>query len=183
MSQALDEKFLLEKLVLLTRSLGRVPVVGDLLRAAMNDPTFPSRNSFRRLGSKSQWAPRVMAYCEANTGNEDVAILWRSVTQNKAFDADEAEATDSAAGFVYLLRHGSRHEYKIGCTYNPLRREGEIEIQLPEKLQPVHYIKTDDPSGVENYWHRRFADKRKEGEWFALSADDLRAFKKWKRIY
>src|SRR5262252_326632 len=71
----------------------------------------------------------------------------------------------------------------LARTNNPLRREGEVGIQLPEKFQPVHYIKTDDPAGVENYWHTRFASKRKEGEWFALSAQDVRAFKRWRRIY
>ena len=64
-----------------------------------------------------------------------------------------------------------------------MRREGELGIQLPERLQPVHYIKTDDPVGIENYWHAPFASKRKEGEWFALTAQDVRAFKRWKRIY
>jgi hypothetical protein len=88
----------------------------------------------------------------------------------------------SAIGYVYLLKHGSRREYKIGRTNNPVRREGEVVIQLPEKLAPIHYIKTDDPAGVEAYWHNRFGGKRKEGEWFALTAEDVRAFKRWKRI-
>jgi len=72
---------------------------------------------------------------------------------------------------------------KIGRTKNPLRREGEVGIQLPEKLTPVHHIKTDDPAGIESYWHARFSSKRKEGEWFALTPVDVRAFKRWKRIY
>jgi hypothetical protein len=95
----------------------------------------------------------------------------------------KSETISGKIGYVYLVKHGSRKEYKIGKTFNPLRREGEIALQLPEKLEPIHYIKTDDPSGIENYWHTRFAEKRKEGEWFALTAEDVRAFKRWKRIY
>ena len=57
-----------------------------------------------------------------------------------------------------------------------------MRLQLPEKVKPIHYIEADDPAGVETYWHNRFAAKRKEGEWFALTPDDVRAFKKWRRI-
>ena len=79
-------------------------------------------------------------------------------------------------GFVYLLKHGSRREYKIGRTNNRLRRHGEIGIELPLEIEPIHVIETDDPPGVEAYWHRRFAEKRLKNEWFALWADDVRAF-------
>ena len=184
MSEAYDDGFLLEQLVLLTRRLGHVPVQGEVLLAAKNEPTFPSEKVFRRLGSKPQRVSRVISFCEANPGNDDVAALWRQVPiAERPPDAEDVASTAAAPGYVYLLKHGLRREYKIGRTNNPVRREGEIGIQLPEKLQPVHYIKTDDPVGVESYWHSRFAAKRKEGEWFALAAEDIRAFKRWKRIY
>jgi len=184
MSEAYDDQLLLEKLAQLTRSLGRVPTNADLLFATRNDSTLPSEKVFRRLGSKPERASRVMAFCDANPGNEDVSALWRHVAASvQSREADGADSVPPAVGYVYLLKHGSRREYKIGRTNNPLRREGEVGIELPERLQPVHYIKTDDPAGVEYYWHTRFAAKRKEGEWFALTAEDVRAFKRWKRIH
>ncbi len=185
MAKAFDDEFLLNKLVQLTRRLGHVPSQGDLLLAPKKATTFPSERAFRRLGSKAQRAVRVIAFCEAHPGHDDVSALWRPVaTSERPPDAEEVNSSVAAVGYVYLLKHGSRREYKIGRTNNPLRREGELGmIQLPEKLQPVHYIKTDDPAGIENYWHTRFASKCKEGEWFALTAEDVRAFKRRRRIY
>jgi len=56
-------------------------------------------------------------------------------------------------------------------------RERELAIQLPEKVKVMHSIKTDDQSGIEEYWHKRFAGRRKNGEWFELTADDVVAFR------
>jgi hypothetical protein len=184
MSEAYDDEFLLGQLVLLTRRLGRVPTQGDLLLATRSDPGCPSEKVFRRLGSKAQRASRVLAFCESNPGHDDVAALWKQIpAAEPAPGPPESDDAPATVGYVYLLKHGTRREYKIGRTNNPLRREGELSLQLPEKLQPVHYIKTDDPTGIESYWHTRFASKRKEGEWFALTAQDVRAFKRWKRFY
>jgi fermentation-respiration switch protein FrsA (DUF1100 family) len=180
MSEAYDEVYLLRTLADLTRSLGHVPTQGDMLIAGKNVPGFPSEKVFRKLGSKPQRALRVVSFCESNPGYDAVADMWRQVPQAEI--VDDIDSTPGALGYVYLLKHGARREYKIGRTNNPLRREGEIGIDLPEKLQPVHYIETDDPSGVEAYWHTRFAAKRKEGEWFGLTQQDVSAFKRWRKI-
>jgi hypothetical protein len=83
-------------------------------------------------------------------------------------------------GYVYLMKSG-RH-YKIGRSSSVGRREWELGIKIPIPPSTIHSIETDDPSGVEAYWHRRFAEKRGEGEWFNLSAADIAAFKRWKKI-
>jgi hypothetical protein len=130
-----------------------------------------------------KFTPEEWDICKTNEGYEDVIPICQTIVPLNASEPDEVLSEAPAVGYVYLLKHGTRREYKIGRTKNPLRREGEIAVELPEKIQPIHVIKTDDPVGIENYWHTRFADKRKEGEWFALTAGDVRAFKRWKRIY
>ena len=41
--------------------------------------------------------------------------------------------------------------YKVGRSNAVGRRERELAIQLPEKANVVHSIKTDDPAGIESY--------------------------------
>ncbi|MGH7193445.1 MAG: GIY-YIG nuclease family protein, partial [Candidatus Saccharimonadales bacterium] len=148
MNEAYDDVFLLEQLVLLTRELGRAPVIADLSLAATASPGFPSKNVFGRLGGKAQRVARVIAFCDARPEYGDVASLWRQVAGSDLVEqSDKSILPPPTVGYVYLLKHGSRKEYKIGRTCNPLRREGEMGIQLPEKLKPIHYIETDDPTG------------------------------------
>jgi hypothetical protein len=183
MSRSLGHETLIKKYIELIRELKRLPIEGDLVHKRIADQSFPNRDAFNALGGKRQRAARILEYCRTNAGYEDVALLCETLAGTKDPDLDEAMAGSTEVGYVYLLRHGARREYKIGRTKNTLRREGEIGIELPEKVQRVHVIKTDDPAGVESYWHTRCKEKRKEGEWFALTADDVRAFKRWKRIY
>ena len=184
LQEAYDKEELLEHYAKRTLELGRLPVKGDLRLRTRNDPGFPHETTFwRGFGNKSGLIAELIAYCQNHEGFEEVTRLCNGYAPPVQDLTNQAEAGEVAVGFVYLVKHGSRREYKIGRTNNPLRREGEIGIELPEKLQPIHVIKTDDPAGIEAYWHRRFASKRKEGEWFTLTVQDVRAFKRWKRIY
>ena len=69
---------------------------------------------------------------------------------------------------------------EIKRTASVGRQEYELSLPLPEKAVMVHVIKTDDPGGIEVYWHSRFALKRKNGEWFDLECSDVSAFKRRK---
>jgi hypothetical protein len=76
-------------------------------------------------------------------------------------------------GFVYLVKSGKH--YTIGRSNSVGRRSYEFGLQLPERHTVVHYMRTDDPVGIERYWHERFAERRANGEWFA---HDVKAFKR-----
>jgi hypothetical protein len=184
LQEAYDKEELLEHYAKLTLELGRLPVKGDLRLRTRSDPAFPHETTFwARFGTKSGLLAELIAYCQDREGYEEVVRLCNGYAPRVQDRSDHTEAGEVVVGYVYLVKHGSRREYKIGRTNNPLRREGEIGIELPEKVQPIHVIQTDDPAGVEAYWHRRFTGKRKEGEWFALTAQDVRSFRRWKRIY
>ena len=96
----------------------------------------------------------------------------------EAAAAVDTSAAEEAIGFVYLLK--ANRYFKIGRSSSFERRSRELAIQLPERAETVHVIRTDDPIGIELYWHRRFESKRKNGEWFELSAKDVKAFKRRK---
>lgn len=75
---------------------------------------------------------------------------------------------------VYLLKAGPY--YKVGKARNLDQRIKQIKLQLPYPVETLHSIETDDSTGIESYWHKRFACKRANGEWFLLTDDDVAAF-------
>lgn len=178
----LDPDFLAQKLAELARELGHFPLLDEIARKRLADPDFPSKSGFQRWGDKSHRVTKVLEYCKSHEGLEDVASMCSDVVNSKIKTREETSTSNNSIGYVYLIKHGSRREYKIGRTNNPIRRIGEFKTEFPEQLTPIHTITTDDPAGIEGYWQKRFKDKRKQGEWFALNQDDVRAFQKWKRI-
>jgi hypothetical protein len=80
-----------------------------------------------------------------------------------------------------MYRYGS--DYKIGYTKSLNKRARQIQIELPAETVLIHAILTDDPVGIESYWHKRFADKRTRGEWFKLSKTEIAMFKRWTKIW
>lgn len=64
---------------------------------------------------------------------------------------DAVVESGSPLGYVHLLNSG--RFYKVGRSNAVGRRERELEFQLPEHSKVVHSITSDDPSGIEAYWH------------------------------
>lgn len=179
---ALQEPFsddlVITKLVELIRELGKFPVASELRLKATRDPSFPSHRVFDRFGLKRELAQRLQQYCRDREGFEDVLAMVTTHASAPSSNSDEPETApaEPQVGEVYLLKVG-RH-YKLGRSNAFGRRERELAIQLPQKAVTVHVIRTDDPPGIEAYWHKRFAEKRGNGEWFELTKDDVSAFKR-----
>jgi hypothetical protein len=180
--EAYDENVLIEHLIGLIAKLGKFPVQAELRREASRNKDFPSHTIWKnRLGSKPLILEKLVSYCLRSPEDyRDVLQICEPLLSAKMESkADfEPEKVGEVFGFVYLMKSGKY--YKIGNTKALDRRQYEIGLQLPEKIIPVHSIRTDDPSGIEAYWHNRFKDKRLNGEWFDLKASDIRIFKKRK---
>jgi hypothetical protein len=150
---AFSEERLLESIAGLVRELGRFPAEGEIRLKRRRDPNFPSHGAFSRFGTKAQFVGRVREFCRNHPSFRDVeALCPPSPPLDTPASDDRERITDH--GFVYLLKAGKH--YKIGKTNAAGRRERELAIQLPERAQTVHVIRTDDPTGIEAYWHSRF---------------------------
>jgi hypothetical protein len=179
LNPAYDAAHLLARLAELVREIGRYPTSAEVLLKRRRDPQFPSQKVYERFGGKAEQARKLMEHCLSTPGYEDVIELCRPVAAAAVSEPEQPDDDDDIEyGFVYLIKAG-RH-YKIGRSNSVARREREIALQLPEKATKVHEIRTDDPPGIEAYWHKRFAEKRRGGEWFELTAADVKAFRRRK---
>jgi Meiotically Up-regulated Gene 113 (MUG113) protein len=77
-------------------------------------------------------------------------------------------------GYVYLLAvSGHPGLYKIGRAANPENRLRTFNVKLPFPVSFACIIPTDDMYKLEKELHIRYANLRTNGEFFALSSDDV----------
>lgn len=132
------------------------------------------------LGPRARLLARLVKYAETNPGHDDVRALCAA--RQPSDEPPPSKGLTVAIGSVYLLK-GPGSRYKIDREGQRIRAtEAELAIQSPFDTRKVHLIDTDDPPGVEAYWHQRFADKRINSEWVNLDAEDVAAFKRWKHL-
>jgi Meiotically up-regulated gene 113 len=170
-----DQNFVLKKIAEALRHHGRIPTEAELRIYRQRDPAFPSHNTpYSHFGSKAVMLSKIAEWVTTRSEFSDIAGLLPT-SDGKPQSPLHRLAEE---GFVYLIRAGVR--YKIGRSDELERRVKEIRVALPEAATLIHSIRTDDPAGIEAYWHRRFADRRANGEWFKLTASDVAAFKRRK---
>jgi hypothetical protein len=167
--------YFLRKLVDAARHFGAIPNTIQMAMYRRLDPEFPARQTFNKnFASRAVMLSRLAEWVRQDEQYSDIAAMLVGVPKESAA---ERQAINTE-GLVYLIKSGAH--YKIGRSDELERRVKEIRIALPEAATLVHSIRTDDPSGIEAYWHRRFSDKRANGEWFKLTSSDVAAFKRRK---
>lgn len=158
------------------RELGRMPTGAEQDLMRRRDRTIPSAKVLRtHIPSRIDLARRLLEFC---TNNDEYRDVVGFIKVNEPTEKNKPVTRQNVDGDVYLFKSGD--SYKIGKSGDLERRVKEVRIALPDKLEIIHTIKTDDPSGIEAYWHRRFASKRMNGEWFRLDRADVAAFRRRK---
>lgn len=174
------ESEILQIITDISKSLSRFPSSSDLKFELHRRPNCPDAKTVLAKWSMSQLADALADYADRNNENE-VAAYARAYVPRRRSLRGEDDMSKSSVGYVYMQRHGA--DYKIGFTTSLNKRSRQIQIELPREIELVHSILTDDPKGIESYWHKRFAAKRTRGEWFKLTKEDVVAFKRWSKIW
>jgi hypothetical protein len=178
-----EDGFLAACLAADTRRLGHFPTSRDLRVSHHGDPAHPDAQVFQRRWRRAEQIEVVEAYCRDRSDWADVLAI---VSPLRHAASDPTTGPSRRLGpitlaSVYLIKSG--RYYKIGRTKAFARRMRELDTALAEGRKPIHIIPTDDPVGIEAYWHTRFKDRRRgDTEWFDLKAEDVAAFKRWRSM-
>jgi hypothetical protein len=167
-----DSDDLLRRVADLCRNLGKMPTTPDMRLYARSDPTFPNDKTVAHHFGRMADLVAALRTLATTPEYQDIAPLLPAEKTDVLPVASKA----TTEGAVYLLRSGQH--YKIGRSDQIEQRVKKITVALPEAATLVHTIRTDDAPGIETYWHRRFADRRLNGEWFRLTAEDVKAFRR-----
>jgi Meiotically up-regulated gene 113 len=170
--QKIEPKSVFPEFALAVRKYGREPTIAELEMLKHQDPSFPVfRSVVAQFESKLAMMRSFREWASASEEFKDCLELLPEYPESEPLTAKSTRD-----GYVYLIKSGAN--YKIGRGDELEKRVKQIRTALPEASTLEHSILTDDPPGIEAYWHRRFADKRSNGEWFKLSKQDVAAFKK-----
>lgn len=159
--------------------LKRWPTEDEFARNKKANPKFPDVRVIRRAKKSG----KLRSLLEHYNSDDDSQDIVRGVATDLPTIKNEEDLGPDVSlrvqGYVYLMKN--ERSYKIGFTNSPSRRHREVRIELPNETLLIHTIETDDPKGIEKYWHNRFAKKQiGNSEWFKLDAVDIKAFKRRK---
>jgi Meiotically up-regulated gene 113 len=167
-----DSDAIISGVISACRHYGRFPTNSEIDMLRLSDRSIPAPNVIKsNFGRRPDLIAALKAFIGKDTEYADVLAMLPAIAVTRA---SSSKGTKPVDGHVYLLKSGDF--YKIGRSDELERRVKEIRTALPDVATLIHPITTDDPPGIEAYWHRRFADRRANGEWFKLTPEDVKAF-------
>jgi hypothetical protein len=170
---AIDD--LLRPIANLAKRLGRMPTFPEIKLEQRRSKQVPDVTTLaNRFGQRSGLVAAIRAWAAAEPAYADLPNIIPDERANGT--SQKSRSALPTERHVYLLKSGPH--YKIGHSDNVEQRFKQVAVALPDKVTIVHAIRTDDPPGIEAYWHRRFAERRLNGEWFRLTPSDIAAFRK-----
>jgi hypothetical protein len=174
---AYETDLLFKKLRHCAAHFQKFPTYAEIMIFKQVDNDMPSASTFQkrfdRIGLRRDFKDWMLK--QPDLSDREIAIVSLIDLEPSPLLNQES---DFKNGYVYAIEFGAY--YKIGRSNDIERRIKQINVALPEKGEIVHFIETDDPVGIEEYWHKRFDQYRENGEWFKLPAKELAAFKKRK---
>jgi hypothetical protein len=151
-----DKNHVLRKLADSCRHFGHVPTSAEQKIYQRIDTAFPSHSTVsNHFPSKDELVEALRIWLVDNSEYDDVRVMLPSFVAPTPSTIRQPIADE---GMVYLIKSGQY--YKIGRSDELERRIKQIRVALPDTADLIHTIRTDDPVGIESYWHRRFADRR-----------------------
>ena len=184
-NSSFEEGHILTSVLALIRKLGKFPTTAEMRLERRTNSLFPNDKTISSRGGRSALVQKLLEFCRDQPEYQDVQQILISIPVSKnSVETPEEAMFVRQDGYVYLIR--AQGAYKIGCTRALYRRAAEITNQSASGAELLHHITTDDPEGIERYWHERFSSRRilamnkQSGEWFDLKTEDIKAFKKRK---
>jgi Meiotically up-regulated gene 113 len=174
-----DTVKVLDRFAELALTMGRIPTNSEIDLARRSNNSIPSsKYVLSHFGGKAELAKALIQLSKTEARFSALSDLI-TIGDNASHKVDATAL--SKDGWVYLFSYG-RARYKIGLAKSVERRFVTLDGHSPDEMEIIWKIRTDDPAGIEDYWHKRFADKLIRKEYFELSKHDVAAFKRWKKI-
>ncbi len=182
MTPKIPEELILDQLASFVAKLGHFPVKDEINVQARATPGFPMWDTIKKRFGSMPGTAQALLRPSRESGNEGLANLCEERIAREAMKPapipnGESLRRKGKSGVVYLKYSPSLRLYKIGKANDARKRGAGISLLLPEDLVHKHEITTDCPYILEKYWHSRFREKKRQGEWFDLTSSDLEAFK------
>jgi hypothetical protein len=138
------------------------------------------RNSAEHIVVTRDWAAKIggkdYKFCDHYIFAKTPFVVQKLKALEKT-DDDKASAAESELlrkskfnCFVYLMEDLRNKSFKIGKSKTPTKRERTLQSEVPQIVMRFS-IPADELH--EKELHEHFSGKRKRGEWFELSNDDL----------